>query len=253
MNWQDLLMILLPGLAAGLLIVSTHVPLGYQVLKRGIIFIDLAVAQLAAAGVILARILEADAWLPAGEHLFAGGVAMAGATLMIWLERRAREQLEALIGIIYVMGASGVLLLVSQDPHGAELIKHTLAGSLLWVTWSDLWSHALVYVLLLALMAWRPALIKGGWFYPLFAIAITSSVQLVGVFLVFASLILPALASYRIRHMGIRLMSAYLIGLFGFLLGLALSAWLDLPSGATVVWTLAFCALAGFGMIKQYE
>jgi len=245
---SELLSILLPALCAGLLIISTHVPLGYQVLKRGIIFIDLAIAQIAALGVILAHTSGLHASLPGAEYLLAATLAMAAALLLSWLERTT-EQLEAVIGCLYVLAATGGLLLLAYDPHGGELLKQTLNGSVLWLTLEDIAHHALIYLLLL-LLFWRfPQLIEGRLFYLLFSLAITSSEQMVGIYLVFSTLIIPALATRQLTGRR-RLLSAYVISMLGYLLGLLASTSLDLPSGATIVWSLAAVGLA-FSLLKS--
>jgi zinc/manganese transport system permease protein len=163
---------------------------------------------------------------------------------LAWLERRLQHELEAVIGCVYVVSAAMALLLLSHDPHGAELIKQTLSGSILWVSWQDLWVHGLIYLLILTLIYLRPGLLNSGWFYPLFALSITSAVALVGVYLVFASLIMPTLATWVIGAGVKRLLAGYGLGLLGYLIGLALSALLDWPSGATVV-----CSLAVVGVL----
>ncbi len=249
MSSADLLM-LAPAMLASILIIMTHVPLGHQVLRRGIIFIDLAIAQVAALGVVVAHLLELHQQWPGSEYLFAALAALSAAGLISLLERYARAQLEALIGCIYVIAATGALLVLSYDPHGAELIKQSLNGSLLWLSFDDIWHHAWIYIGLM-LLFWRlPQLMKGHAFYLLFSLAITSSVQMVGIYLVFATLIMPALATYRILGKSRRLGAAYLIGLMGYALGICTSMQLDLPTGAAIVWGLGISALVGAWLLK---
>jgi len=238
----ELLEILLPAFLAGLLIISTHVPLGYQVLKRGIIFIDLAIAQIAALGVIVAHVTGLVETYPGAEYWLAAAFAMTAAALLSGLEKHT-SHLEALIGCLYVMAATGALLLLAYDPHGGEVLKQTLNGSVLWLNLEDIYHHAFIYGILLVIF-WRfPRLMQGSLFYLLFSLAITSSVQMVGIYLVFATLIIPALATLSIQSTKRRLLVAYLIGIASYIIGLCLSASLDLPSGATIVWALA---LTGF-------
>lgn len=233
--------ILGPACVAGLIVLSTHVPLGKQVLARGIIFIDLAIAQIAGLGVILAQYFGVD------EHGFAVQIAaaiaaLAGAGLLSWTDRRWPEYQEPLIGTLFVLAATGGLLLLANNPQGGEHLKDLLVGQILWVNYAQLIPAALLSVLLLGFMWLRRGRLTGLVFYGLFALAITASVQLVGVYLVFASLIVPALATAGMRGRG-RLAAAYGIGALGYILGLVLSAMLDLPSGAMIVWTLVGCAL----------
>lgn len=242
MNWEGLdLSILGPACVAGLIVLATHVPLGTRVLARGIIFIDLAIAQIAALGVILAQFVGMD------EHGFGVQVAAAvaallGASLLSATDKRWPEYQEPLIGTLFVLAATGGLLLLANNPHGGEHLKDLLVGQILWVSYAQLIPAALLSAALLGFMWWRSGRLAGLMFYLLFALAITASVQLVGVYLVFASLIVPALATARMSGRG-RLIAAYAIGALGYVSGLVLSAVLDLPSGAMIVWTLAACAL----------
>jgi zinc/manganese transport system permease protein len=245
MNWGALdWSILGPALIAGLLVLATHVPLGTQVLDRGIVFIDLAIAQIAGLGVI-----AADAFGMSeggiGVQIAAVCAALLGALLLTWTERRAPQQQEALIGVMFILAACAGILLLAGNPHGGEHLKDLLVGQILWVNTTQLvWLAAVSVLLLLALsLGWVSRFGRFG-FYGAFALAVTASVQLVGVYLVFSSLIIPALATRR--HQGLRRYGiAYVLGALGYALGLALSALFDLPSGAVIVWTLAACALIG--------
>ena len=228
--------IIVPALIAGLLVLASHVPLGMKVLARGIIFADLAVAQIAGLGVISAELLGvADS--PLLVQLLAVGSALIGAILLGLIERRHSEIQEALIGLIFVLAATASILLLSRDVHAGEHIKDLLVGQILWVTSPQLWATGLMTAGLW--LVWRQFASRLGTFgfYGLFAIAVTASVQLVGVYLVFASLIIPALATHTLKKQ--RLSIAYGIGIIGYSAGLLLSLWLDLPSGATIVWTMA--------------
>jgi zinc/manganese transport system permease protein len=144
--------------------------------------------------------------------------------------------------VLFVLASCTALLLLAGNPHGGEHLKDLLVGQILWVSYTQLIPAAVLSVALLAFMWLRGGKLAGLLFYALFALAITASVQLVGVYLVFASLIVPALATAGMRGRG-RLAAAYAIGAAGYILGLGLSAVLDLPSGAMIVWTLAGCAL----------
>jgi zinc/manganese transport system permease protein len=242
LNWEGLdLSILGPACAAGLIVLSTHVPLGKQVLSRGIIFIDLAIAQIAGLGVILAQFLGIDehGWM---VQAAAAAAALLGAGLLSWTDRRWPEYQEPLIGTLFALAATGGLLLLANNPQGGEHLKDLLVGQILWVSYAQLIPALILSIVLLAFMWLRRGQLAGLAFYALFALAITASVQLVGVYLVFASLIVPALATAGMQGRG-RLVAAYAIGIAGYVLGLALSAVLDLPSGALIVWMLAACAL----------
>ncbi|MDM8564367.1 metal ABC transporter permease [Candidatus Halobeggiatoa sp. HSG11] len=237
MIWLDIT-ILGPAFVAGLLVLATHVPLGQEVLKRGIIFIDLAIAQMAGLGVILASRLgfETHGW---EVQLIAVGSALLVAWGFSLLEKHHSQIQEALIGITFILAATGSILLLANNPHGGEQLKELLVGQILWITWIQLIPLAVITGLILIIW-FGLKLNRHMGFYLLFALAVTSSVQLVGVYLVFASLIIPALGSrgYN-KSLGI----AYIIGIFGYGLGLILSSLLDLPSGAVIVWMLGSIAL----------
>ena len=227
--------ILLPAFIAGLLVLATHIPFGMKVLARGVIFADLAVAQIAGLGMILAGLLDLTEQ-PLIVQLIAAASALCGAALLAWIEKRLPEVKEACIGLTFVLAASGGILLMSHDVHSGEHLKDLLVGQILWVSTNQLIAAALLTAVLLSLWQWSKLKTHTLGFYTLFALAVTASVQLVGVYLVFASLIVPALATYRIKQM--RMVVAFVIGIAGYAIGLLLSAWFDLPSGATVVWAM---------------
>lgn len=230
------LSILLPALLAGLLVLLTHIPLGIKVLERGVIFADLAVAQIAGLGVMIAMLLG-YANQPLLVQLIAASSALCGAALLAWIEHRLAEVKEACIGLIFVLAASGGILLMSRDTHADEHLRDMLVGQILWVGNVQLMATALLTMVLLALWWWSRLSQHNVRFYSLFALAVTASVQLVGVYLVFASLIVPALATYRMRKW--RMHCAFAIGIAGYALGLLFSTWLDLPAGAAIVWAMA--------------
>ncbi len=200
MNWDALDLGLLGWpFVAGLLVLATHVPLGRRVLARGIIFLDLAIAQIAVLGVIAAHALG---WRPrAGTpSLPLPAPPWRAQRFCAWCEARWPEIQEALIGSSFVVAASLAVLLLAGDPHGGEHLSELLTGQILWVSPSQLVQIAAIYAVLLGF--WHTAgnrlADRTCGFYLIFALAITASVQLVGVYLVFASLILPALA---VRHL----------------------------------------------------
>jgi zinc/manganese transport system permease protein len=230
------LSILLPAFIAGLLVLATHIPFGMKILERGVIFADLAVAQIAGMGVIFAALLDLTE-KPLAVQLIAATSALCGAALLAWIEKRMAEVKEACIGLTFILAASGGILLMSRDVHAGEHLKDLLVGQILWVSTNQLIATAILTVVLLALWQWGKTRVHYLGFYALFALAVTASVQLVGVYLVFASLIVPALATWRIKQR--RSIVAFAIGIAGYAIGLLLSAWLDLPSGAAVVWAMA--------------
>ena len=168
-------------------------------------------------------------------------------------ERRWPEIQEALIGSAFVVAASLSVLLLAKDPHGGEHLSELLTGQILWATSTQVSQIGLLYAALLIFWGWRSLrTTRGGLgnvgFYLVFALAITASVQLVGVYLVFASLILPALAVRKLpRVQG--LMTAWLLGALAYAAGLTVSALLDWPTGPAIVIMLATAALIAGNML----
>ena len=242
MNWDALdFTILGPAFFAGVLVLATHVPLGRQVLSRGIIFIDLAIAQAAGLGVIVASVFGWDAHGVAAQAA-AFVAAIVGALALAWTDTRFAQVQEAIIGVFFVLCATGGLILLANNPHGGEELKDLLVGQILWVDIHNLLPAAIVtIVVLVGWFGWRGKLGRAG-FYLLFALSVTVSVQLVGVYLVFASLIVPALATRKMAEKS-GLLWAYVLGASGYIVGLVLSALLDLPTGAVIVWSLAALAV----------
>ncbi|HEY1438989.1 MAG TPA: metal ABC transporter permease [Casimicrobiaceae bacterium] len=238
--------ILLPALAAGLLVTSTHVPLGMQVLARGIVFIDLAIAQIAGCGVLLADQFGFEAEGIAVQ-IAALAAALGGALLLTWTERIWPDVQEAVIGVVFILGATGSVLLLASNVHGSEHLRDLLVGQILWAQPSRLLWAALVYAVVLFLwFGWKERLGRTG-FYVLFALAVTVSVQLVGLYLVFATLIVPPLATRRMARR--RLAAAWAIGAAGYAVGLVVSTALDLPSGPVIVWMLVILSLAWYAIL----
>jgi len=235
------LTIIAPAFVAGILVLLTHVPLGGQVLRRGIVFIDLAIAQIAALGVIIAGLMGLEqGW---SVQLAAGSAAVLGAFLLTWTEKRWPQVQEAQIGVLFVLAATGSLLLLAHNPHGGEHLRDLLAGQILWVRYEQLPAPAIATAFIALTVFLFKNRLNRLMFYLLFALAVTISVQLVGVYLVFASLIVPSLGvrNYPERR---RLPLAYAIGIAGYAAGLLISTLFDLPSGALIVWCLALLAIA---------
>ena len=237
------LSILLPALAAGLLVTATHVPLGMQVLARGIVFIDLAIAQIAGCGVLLADRLGFEAEGVAVQ-VAALGAALAGALLLTWTEKVWPDVQEAVIGVVFVLAATGGVLLLAGNAHGSEHLRDLLVGQILWAQPARLAWAAVVYAVVLVLWVGLRQRIGRAGFYALFEVAVTVSVQLVGLYLVFATLIVPPLATRRMPQW--RLATAWALGAVGYAVGLVVSTATDLPSGAVIVWTLCVAGLAWY-------
>ena len=227
---------------------AAHVPLGTQVLARGIVFIDLAIAQIAGCGVLLADQLGFE---PEGAavQVAALAAALAGALLLTWTERVWPEVQEAVIGVVFVLSATGSVLLLASNVHGSEHLRDLLVGQILWVRPQQLAWAAGVYAGVLAIWFGLHERLGRTGFYVVFAVAVTVSVQLVGLYLVFATLIVPPLAT---RHMTRgRLPAAWSLGLAGYAVGLVLSTAFDLPSGPLIVWVLVLFALAWQALVSK--
>ena len=232
-----------PALIAGLLVTATHVPLGIQVLNRGIVFIDLAVAQIAGLGVIVADRLGFE---PQGAAVQVAALtaALAGSLVLNWTDKRWPQVQEAVIGVTFIVAANAAILLLASNPHGAEHLKDLLVGQILWVDPARLVVVAVVYALILATWFGLGSRVGSIGFYVLFAFAVTASVQLVGIYLVFATLIVPALATRAVTRG--RLAACYALGVLGYAVGLGLSLVSDLPPGPLIVCTLTVLGLALF-------
>jgi zinc/manganese transport system permease protein len=212
-----------PALFAGILVLATHVPLGAEVLRRGIIFIDLAIAQVAGLGVIAA---DTMGWDQHGYmvQISAVSAALIAALILNWTDRHWPEIQEALIGVCFILAAAPGILVLAGNPHGGEHLKELLVGQILWVNFDNLLPVTILTAVILTL-----------WY--LFRD------RLRGVYLVFASLIIPAIATRRIESRALRLGCAYGVGITGYLAGLVLSTRMDLPAGAVIVWCLAVAAM----------
>lgn len=241
--------ILGPALVAGLLILATHVPLGMIVLNRGLIFIDIALAQVAALGVVFASLMwgASSIWV---VQLCAVGAAIGCSAILTWTDSRWPEIQEAIIGVIYAMAAAAQIILLAYSPNGAEQLKALMVGQILWVTPLQLVIVAAIYAAVLAIWFFRDLARERLLFYAVFAVAITASVQIVGVLLVFASLIVPAMAARRAPP-GWQMTIAFNVGVVGYLAGLLASAVLDLPTGAAIVVTLIPVALAAAMLMER--
>jgi zinc/manganese transport system permease protein len=183
-------------------------------------------------------------------QLCAVTAAIGCSAALTWTDKRWPDIQEAIIGVIYVLAAAAQIILLAYSSNGAEQLKALMVGQILWVTPLQLVVVAAIYAVVLAIWFFRDLVRERHVFYAVFAIVITASVQIVGVLLVFASLIVPALAA---RHAppGWRLAIAFNVGVVGYLAGLLASAVLDLPTGAAIVVVLILVALAAAILIGR--
>jgi zinc/manganese transport system permease protein len=244
--------------AACVVIVGIHAYLGMHVIQRRVIFVDLALAQIAALGATFGFLLGLS---PHGSsaYLFSLGFAVVGAAIFA-VTRMRHEKIpqEAIIGIVYAVAMAMAILVADRAPEGAEHIKETLVGSLLWVTWPTVAKTALVYALVGAVhitlrkrffqisFDLDQAYEEGRWvrlwdfiFYITFAFVITISVAISGVLLVFSFLVIPAvIAALFADRIGARLAIGWIVGIAACLVGLVSSYRFDTPTGPTLVASL---------------
>ncbi|MBC8426952.1 metal ABC transporter permease [bacterium] len=257
-------------LLMSLVLVAMHSHLGFHVVKRGVIFVDIALAQVAAFGVAISLLLGGEIGT---DTTYA--VALSSTFLGAWLisRTRAREERvpqEAYIGIIYVVFSAAMLLVLTQVPHGGEEIRHLLVGAILWTSWATLLKTAALYAVLGGLLwLWRKPLLRIStdpagarrdglslrrWdlvFYAVLGFVVTSSVQIAGVLLVFTLLVVPTVMGVRLFD-GMRAQFVYTlgVGVVAIVMGAAASYILDLPTGAAIV--CAFGVLLGAQVLIEW-
>ena len=228
------------ALVAGVLALA---PLGERVLERGVVFIDLAVAQAAAAAALTATVLGGHPPWPVVQACAIAGAFLAVA-LVAALAHWWPAQREALIGLVYVASACAALLTAQIDAHGGEHLHALLAADVLWSQWPQ--------VALLAVCAALVGLVRrrlGGdvWFYATFALVSSLAVQVLGLFVVFAALIAPGLW----RRAGLRFAAVFGLVITAVLLGLGASWAMNAPSGPLVAFALALCGLASIASLGR--
>ncbi|MFT4718313.1 MAG: zinc/manganese transport system permease protein [Rickettsiales bacterium] len=227
---MEMIEITSPALVVGLLIALTHGLLGIKVLEKGIVFIDLAIAQIAGLGLVIAGIfLPEYGWF---YQFIALLFAISASIFFYYIEKIAPDIQEAVIGSSFVLAASLSVLFLSNHSHGSDEIKHLLSGQILFVTFQDILQHLPIYIGVIGLWFLKPKMRNGLGFYLIFSFAITSSVQLVGIYVVFASLILPAIASRGQKN---PLLISWVCGVAAVILGVIFATIFDLPAGVLMV------------------
>jgi len=243
--------------AISLVLVAMHGYLGSHVVKRGVIFVDIALAQIAAFGVAMALLLGAE--VGTDNAYFVGLIATFLGALLLSHTRdgNSRVPQEAYIGIIYVVFSAAMILVLPTVPHGGEEISPLLIGAILWVSWSVVIKTAVLYGVLGLILyfchrplmrisenpdqARRDGLHLGRWdfvFYMVLGMVVTSSVQVAGVLLVFTLLVVPAVMALRLfTSLKAQFIWVVGVGTTVVIVGSALSYVLDLPTGAAIVCT----------------
>src|SRR3989338_5509594 len=251
----DFLELMIKPFVACLILTGIHAYLGLHVVERGVIFVDLALAQVAAFGATLG-FLWGFGLHSSASYLIALGFTLVGAA--IFAARRRRKPMvpqEALIGVVYAVAAAAAILVLSRAPEGGEELKALMVGHLLFVERSEIVKVLVLYSVvgvihwlarkpLLAISqdperAYAQGLHVRWWdflFYATFGFVVTSSVEMAGVLLVFSFLIVPALCGVLLaRTIGSRLLVGWVVGTLTSVAGMAASYGWDLPTGATVV------------------
>ncbi len=249
-DWIQVFSFLSAPFAMCLILAGIHCYLGLHVLARGVIFVDLSLAQVAALGATIAILFGFDHHSKATYFISLFSTFCAAALFALARKQEKYFSQEAIIGIVYALASAGVVLVVDKMAHGAEHIKDLLVGQVLWVTWMDVFKTAAIYsVVSIAHFIFRKQLIQasfskddrhhGVWdflFYALFGVVITSSVSVAGVLQVFAYLIVPAvLSTFFFRSIRARLLFGWILGFVFSFAALSLSYVWDLPAGAFIV------------------
>jgi len=250
--------ILLPAFVAAVILTGIHAYLGVHVVERGVIFVDLSLAQIAAFGGTVGYLAGFDLHSPMA-FVFSLGFTVLGAAIFAFtrVHRRTRIPQEAIIGIVYAVAAAASVLVMSKASRETEHLKEMLVGNILSVSWEDLGKTAVLYALVgLFHFVFRERFLlisrdeaeaeRRGWnvrlwdflFYASFGFVVTSSVTIAGVLLVFSFLIVPSVAAMLFsERLGIRLLIGWTMGVVVSAAGVALSFYFDLPTGAAIVVT----------------
>jgi zinc/manganese transport system permease protein len=248
---------LLPAVAATLIIAGIHAYLGLHVVERGIIFVDLSLAQIASLGAAIGVWQGFDPHEPA-IYWMSLSFTLIGALIFALIKgHEANIPQEAIIGISYAVASAAVILAMSKATGEAEHLKDMLVGNILSVQWPEVWTTAGIYVVI-GIFHWmfrrrfleisidtKAAAARGVpvrfWdflFYASFGLVVTRSVAIAGVLLVFCYLIVPSVGAMLYgRTIGARLAIGWVMGILVSILGMYFSVLLDLPTGATIVCT----------------
>ena len=255
---SEALAFLLPPFLVAVCLVGIHAYFGIEVLRRKVIFVDLALAQIAALGATAAFMLGHPAQ-NAATYGYSLAFTLLAAVLLAFTRRWAsRVPQEALIGVIYVVAAAAAILLIDQAPQGAEHLKQVLTGNILTSGWNDLAAIVPLYLAIGVLHWILRARLTGdslAWdfvFYATFGVVVTSSVAIAGVLLVFSFLIIPAAIGVMFADaLGRQLAIGWIAGIATSAAALAASFAFDLPTGAAMVCAFGI-SLAIAGMLYPF-
>ena len=241
--------LLFPAFLLSVVLLGIHSYFGIEIIKRGIIFTDLAVGQMSALGSAISLLFFDGLYI----YLLSLGFALLGGLLIAFAGKRARFQ-EAFIGLLYAFGISGVFIILSKSPHGMEEFQNLMASDILFTPLEEIYKVAFIYLFLgLSLYFSQKkttGFIKDILFFIIFSATVTSSVKLAGVLVVFALLIAPALISVNIKK-GYRLINAWIIGIIMNIIAITISYNADLPTGYTVVMVHSLLAMISFFIFEK--
>jgi zinc/manganese transport system permease protein len=266
----DLLALMWVPFLMCLVLTGIHAYLGLHVIAREVVFVDIALAQIAALGATAAILVGFDADSVVAYGCALGATILGAGVLALTRSRERRVSQEAVIGVVYAVSAAAAILLVDRAPHGAEHLHSMLVGNILTASGRHVAEMAILYGAI-GLVHWacrKPFFListtpdeafRQGWhvrrwdflFYATFGVVVTSSVRVAGVLLVFSYLIVPALAGIAVGgSMTRRLLIGWGFGTLVSVLGMLASALLDLPTGAAVVCAFGITLLGLWGWTR---
>ena len=261
----EILKFLAPAIAASLIIAGIHAYLGLHVVERGVIFVDLSLAQIASLGAAIAVWQGYDPHTDPQIYWMSLGFTMIGALIFAMVKgHEARIPQEAIIGISYAVASAAVILAMSQATGEAEHLRDMLVGNILSVQWPEVWRTAAIYVVIAvfhfvfrkhfleisvdahgAAARGLPVRLLDFLFYASFGIVVTRSVAIAGVLLVFCYLIVPSVGGMLFSsRIGPRLAIGWVMGTVVSMLGMYVSVLFDLPTGAAIVCTFGAALIA---------
>jgi len=267
---SDMLVFMAAPFAACLILAGIHCYLGLHVVTRGVIFVDLALAQVAALGTTVALLFGHELGSPQAYYLSLGFTFIGAAIFALGRFRDNKVPQEAIIGIVYAVCSATAVLVLDRAPHGHEAIKAMLVGSILYVTWPGILKTFLIYALVGLIHyflrkqfllisvdvqeAWSRGMRVRLWdfvFYVTFGFVVTSSVQIAGVLLVFSYLVVPAVcAMLFVEGIFPRLLLGWALGFAASVMGMLVSIKWDLPTGASIVSSFGIVLIASAALSK---
>ncbi len=238
---MQIIELLWPAFVLAIALVFIHTIFGIEIIKRGVIFTDLAIGQVAATGMAIS-IAFMDGEYQSSMTLF---FAVIGALVITWATKRV-EKIEAFIGLLYALGISSIMLILARSAEGTELFSKLSAADILFTSSADLYKDLAIYCFVAFVMFVIYPKVKGVkkefLFFLMLAITVTSSVQSAGVLVVFALLIAPAYAGITQKRYD-AFSFATLFGSIGVLVALYFSYSYDLPTGYTIIFTVVSASL----------